>query len=46
MSLEVYGKKKDKPSPQHFMIVEVADGFFSVSLTVANRDELNLPFVR
>ena len=43
MSLEMYGKKKDKPSPQHFIVVEVADGFFSVSLTVADRNDLNLP---
>jgi hypothetical protein len=43
MSLEMYGKKKDMPSPQHFMIVEAADGFFSVSLTVADKDDLKLP---
>ena len=43
MSLEIYGKKKNKPSPQHFIIVEAPDGFFSVSLTAANRDDLKLP---
>jgi hypothetical protein len=43
MGLEMYGKKKDKPSPQHFIVVQVSDGFFSVSLTVANRDDLKLP---
>ena len=43
MALEMYGKKKDKPSPQHFIVVEGSDGFFSVSLTTANRDDLKLP---
>jgi hypothetical protein len=43
MGLEMYGKKKGKPSPQHFIVVEVSDGFFSISLTVANRDDLKLP---
>lgn len=43
MGLEMYGKKKDRPSPQHFIVVEVSDGFFSVSLTVAKRDDLKLP---
>jgi len=43
MGLEMYGKKKGKPSPQHFIVVEVSDGFFSVSLTVASRDDLKLP---
>ena len=39
----MYGKKKDKPSPQLFIVVEGSDGFFSVSLTVAKRDDLKLP---
>ena len=43
LGLEMYGKKKDEPSPQHFIVAEVSDGFFSVSLTVANRDDLKLP---
>ncbi len=43
MSLEMYGKKKNKPSPQHFVIVEAPDGYFSVSLTVESRDDLKLP---
>jgi len=43
MGLEMYGKKKNEPSPQHFIVVEVSDGFFSISLTVANRDDLKLP---
>lgn len=43
MSLEMFGKKKDKLSPQHFVIVEVSDGFFSISLTVAKREDLKLP---
>lgn len=42
MSLEMYGKKKGKPSPQHFVIVEAPDGYFSVSLTVDSRDDLKL----
>lgn len=43
MSLEMYGKKKNMPFPQHFIIVEAPDGYFSVSLTVRNRDDLKLP---
>lgn len=43
MSLEMFGKKKNKPSPQHFIVVEAPDGYFSVSLTVGNRDDLKLP---
>jgi hypothetical protein len=43
MSLEMFGKKKNKPSPQHFVILEAVDGYFSVSLTVTNRDDLKLP---
>ena len=43
VSLEMYGKKKDQPSPQHFVILEGSDGFFSVSLTLPNRDDLKLP---
>lgn len=43
MGLEMYGKKKNTLSPQHFIVMEVSDGFFSVSLTVANRDDLKLP---
>lgn len=42
MSLEMYGKN-NKPSPQHFIIVEAPDGYFSVSLTVEKRDDLKLP---
>jgi hypothetical protein len=43
MSLEVYGKRKDKPSPQHLVIVEATDGYLSISLTVESRDDLELP---
>jgi hypothetical protein len=39
----MYGKKKNKPSPQHFMILESSNGHFSVSLTLRNRDDLKLP---
>lgn len=41
MSLEMYGKTKNKPSPQHYIIIEAGDGFFSISLTVAKRDDLS-----
>ena len=43
MSIEMFGKKKDKPSPQHFLILDSGDGFFSVGLTVEKRPELQLP---
>jgi len=43
VSLEMYGKQKDKPSPQHFLILDSGDGYFSVSLTVGTRKDLQLP---
>jgi len=40
MSLEMYGKSKDRPSPHRFVLVDSGDGFFSVTLTAETRDEL------
>lgn len=42
-SLEMYGKEKNKPSPQRFLILDSGDGYFSISLTVGTRNELQLP---
>lgn len=39
-SLEMYG---DKMSPHRFVIIEAADGFFSVTLTAGRRDDLARP---
>jgi len=43
VSLEMYGKEKDKPSPQRFLILDSGDGYYSVSVTVSTRDDLQLP---
>jgi hypothetical protein len=43
VSLEMYGKEKDKPSPQRFLILDSGDGYYSVSVTVSIRDDLQLP---
>ena len=42
-SLEMYGKQKDQPSPQHFLVLDAGDGYFSVALTAETRNELQLP---
>ena len=42
-SLEMYGKKKNRPSPQRFVILDTGDGYFSVSLTAKTRSDLQLP---
>jgi hypothetical protein len=42
-SLEMYGKRKDQPSPQRFLILDAGDGYFSVGLTAETRNELQLP---
>jgi hypothetical protein len=42
-SIEMYGKKKNKPSPQRFVVLDAGDGYFSVSLTAKMRSDLQLP---
>lgn len=42
-SIEMWGKKKGKPSPQRFIILDAGDGYFSISLTAATRNDLQLP---
>jgi hypothetical protein len=39
---EIYGKQKDEPSPQHFVVLDAGDGYFSVALTAETRNELQL----
>jgi hypothetical protein len=43
MSIEMYGKKKNEPPPNRFVILDTGDGFFSISLTVQTRNELQAP---
>jgi hypothetical protein len=43
MSIEMYGKKKNEPSPNRSVILDTGDGFLSVALTVHTRSELQLP---
>jgi hypothetical protein len=43
MSMEMYGKARNKPSPQRFVILDAGDGYFSISLTVGTRSDLQLP---
>lgn len=40
MSLEMYGRSKDRPSPHRFVLVDSGDGFFSLTLTAETRNEL------
>jgi len=42
-SIEMFGKKKNQPSPQHYVILDSGDGFFSISLTAKTREELQSP---
>jgi hypothetical protein len=42
-SLEMYGKRKDQPSPQRFLILDAGDGYYSVGLTAETRSEIQLP---
>jgi hypothetical protein len=42
-SIEMYGKKKNQPSPQRFVVLDAGDGYFSVSLTAKTRNDLQLP---
>ncbi len=41
MSLEIFGEEIDKPNPHRMIIIDSGDGFYSISVTVKNRDELN-----
>lgn len=41
MSIEVYGKEIDKPSPHRVVYVDSGDGFYSVTLTTEEREWLN-----
>jgi hypothetical protein len=43
MSIEVFGKKKDQPSPHHLLMLDAGDGYFSISLTADTLKELNQP---
>lgn len=42
-SIELYGKEKSKPVPQRLLILDAGDGYYSVSLTVEKRKDLELP---
>jgi hypothetical protein len=42
-SIEMYGKKKNKPSPQRFVVLDAGAGYFSISLTAGARNDLQLP---
>jgi hypothetical protein len=42
-SIEMYGKKKGKPSPQRFLVLDTGDGYFSIALTAGTRNDLQLP---
>ncbi len=39
-SIEIFGKKKDQPSPQRVVIIDSGDGYFSLTLTASIRSEL------
>ena len=40
MSIEIFGKKKDQPSPQHVLMIDAGDGYFSITLTAEDLKEL------
>jgi hypothetical protein len=40
MSIEIFGKKKDQPSPQHILMINAGDGYFSITLTAEDLKEL------
>jgi len=42
-SMEVFAKEGNDPSPQHYLILDSGDGFYSVTLTVAHRSDLQQP---
>ena len=39
-SIELYGKEKGKPSPHHLLILDGADGSFSITVTAETVTEL------
>lgn len=41
MSIEVFGKKKDQPSPHHLLMIDAGDGYFSITLTAETVRELH-----
>jgi hypothetical protein len=41
-SIELYGKQKNKPSPQRLVVLDAGDGYFSISLTAGTRNDLQL----
>lgn len=43
VSFEMYGKEKNKPSPQRFVVLDSGDGFFSIALTTRTRNDLQNP---
>jgi hypothetical protein len=40
MSIEIYGKERNQPAPQHLVIVDAGDGFYSVTVTAQTREML------
>jgi hypothetical protein len=42
MSIEIYGSVRNQPAPQHLIIVDSGDGFYSIAVTVRTRDDLKL----
>ena len=40
MSIEIYGKQRNQPAPQHLVIIDAGDGFYSVVVTARTRDSL------
>jgi len=43
VSFEMYGKEKNKPSPQRFVVLDTGDGYFSIALTTRTRNDLQNP---
>jgi len=43
VSFEMYGKEKNKPSPQRVVVLDAGDGYFSIALTTRTRNDLQLP---
>lgn len=43
MSVELFGRAKNKPSPHRVLILDAGDGFYSIVLTTASRKDLDRP---
>ncbi len=41
MSIELFGIEKGKPSPARVLFIDAQDGYFSITLTVEDREDLN-----